>query len=337
MKIIKIMLFSALIGNCFAVRDDVRRLFDSGDYNGVRNVLVAQGNLINTADDGDKFYLIASTSPYESFSQDLDPILAGMDLTQVVNVIDGNSTAAERLLYFMSAHGNPNERDQMTINVVCGLLNLHVSDNTHQATPQHFNRDRGLIFINEAAQHNCRHAQYWLGHFYTVPNSPTGLNILKAIQCFTDARVHIKAIQRLRDMGISIESLVLSAEETSPVFIGKNTREKFRDEIIIPAYEKDLKNFTAQRRGCLCWSNVLELSSVVFAGTSTAFAYGATQGDSRLALVAGVLGTCGLVLKGFAHFTSGEAKENSQQLNMILKDLKLNPMPILSNGSGDSV
>eukprot|EP01034_Spumella_vulgaris_P027696 gene27696-34459_t len=119
------------------------------------------------------------------------------------------------------------------------------------------------------------------------------------------------------------------------ISIDPNTRVNFMKNYVIKAYDSDLKEFTCTRKWCFRASNYCETGSLVAMGAAAIFAFIGSQGSPIWSLFAGIISTVGIVLKGFSHHASQEAKESSIKLNNLLKVLNLQGLNVLVNDSGE--
>ncbi len=320
----------------------MKRAFDIGDYTEVRRILTTPNGQFAAGanpDAGEMFYMIASSSPSISFDADLDLITHALDLNAPPVAV--RNTPADRLWGMIKDNIAPGEeREPLIADLVLGLLHLN---NFAAAGPQHQDRKVGKDLLDACIKQNSKHALYWRGY---LDKNGLGLiipvDVLASIRLFSRARAHTQALRELSNMGALVSCSTSNTDEViqmdgADMAIGPAPRLRFMQNIVIPDYEKNMKEFACWSRAWFKCANVWEGGSLVLAGTSTVLAFATTKnGDLTLALVSGILGTAGVVLKGIAHYSSQKARENSQHLNQVLRDLHIHPNPQLSEAANQS-
>jgi hypothetical protein len=113
--------------------------------------------------------------------------------------------------------------------------------------------------------------------------------------------------------------------------------------ILFPEYERDVKEFLAERYYWKRQRDTIEVSSKVLGGVSTIIAFASSSVQlvnvaSWLSFTAGALMTTSLVLQIFASYSAGISRQRTQELNIILKTLGITPIPqIVSSEADDRV
>lgn len=82
-----------------------------------------------------------------------------------------------------------------------------------------------------------------------------------------------------------------------------------------------------------------ESAARIMNGLASVLAFTASsykQYGRLLSFLAGIVGTAGVILTGWSHYASAESNERLDRLNIILKSVGINLVPVDPEGSGDS-
>ena len=107
-------------------------------------------------------------------------------------------------------------------------------------------------------------------------------------------------------------------------------RDKIVKDLIEPGYYAEVRSLYRGRTWWRVTGHVFETMSKVSVATGCVLSFAAGFcDDTSLSFVAGTFSTASMAMMQFASYCLGESKQDSDQLNVLLANLKIPPVPIL--------
>jgi len=104
--------------------------------------------------------------------------------------------------------------------------------------------------------------------------------------------------------------------------------------IIQPNYIHDITSYIASRNSWKCVSVSFETISKILLGMSTVLSFSSgVYISTALSFAAGSVSTLSLVCMQFSIFSKHESKRSTDELNLLLKKMNVEPVPVDANES----
>ena len=118
----------------------------------------------------------------------------------------------------------------------------------------------------------------------------------------------------------------------------KEFSEKIIKELIEPSYYDEIKSSV---HGKKCWKNtgdIFETVAKILTGLAAIFAFAAGSFNlGYLSFISGCLNAIGLVMMGFAAYSTKESSERTAQVNKILRHLKMETIVDISDSNIENI